>query len=941
MADGRITIDTKIDQSGIDEGVKTMQGKLNRVADKMDKVGKKMSTTVTAPIAGLTGAVIKIGMDFEASMSHVQAVTGATGSEMQKLESLAKELGETTKFSANDAAEAMGFLGMAGYKTNQIMSAMPGLLDLAASGQLELGRAADIATNIVSGFNMAAKDTGMVSDVLAKAAASANTSVEQLGAAMSYVAPVAAGAGISLQETAAAIGILSDAGIQGERAGTALRGIIASLQNPTGGTNRALEKLGLTAADIDPTMNSLADILRKLESAGIDSKTAMELVGVEAGPALLAMLNRGSGGLKSFAQDLTNSEGAAAQMAKTMSDNTKGSFDEFTSALEGVALAFADILLPIVTDFLDFITILVRKFGEMPVAVQKIILIISGIAAAIGPLLLIISGVIKAFTTFTTILPIIKNVGTAIGFLTNPVGLVIAAVAGLVALIIIYWDEIKAVTEAVFGWIAEFLSNLWDEIKEVASIAWEGITNFLSEVWTAISEVAVAIWQPIADFLEGLWEVIKTVAMAAWNVITVVLTELWQRLLDVATPIFQGIADFISGVWEWIKDRAVEAWNILTEFLMEIWNTIYEAVQPIFQAVHDFIMGIWEGIRDTAAVIWEGLIEILTIYWETIKENATVIFTAIMDVLTAIWEGIRDITMSIWDTISEYLSIVWNTIKDVAFIIWNAIKDTLSLIWYMIKTLAQGNFDSIAEIIDIVWGTIKDVTSTIWNAIKDALLLIWDGIKNATSTVFNGIKNTISTIWDTIRNVTSSVWNGIWNIISSIINNISSAISKVFNTIKNTVTGVWNGIKSATDRIWNGIVNAIKGAANTIIGVINSIIGAIGSINIPIPKIPDWVPGLGGKGGGSIGFPKLPKIPSLDVGTNFVAKDGLAFLHKGEAVVPKKYNPAAGGKGGDINITVQEMHVRSEEDIYKVSRQLKRLQDRALLSKGTGGVSTI
>src|SRR5690606_22032129 len=205
-----------------------------------------------------------------------------------------------------------------------IMASMPGLLDLAAAGQLDLGRAADITTNIMSGFNMEADKTQQVADMLAAAASSANTSVEQMGTAMSYVAPVAAGAGISLEETAAAIGILSDAGIQGERAGTALRGIIASLQNPTGATKRALEKLGLTAEDIDPSMNSLADILRKLEEAGIDSSIAMELVGVQSGPALIALLNQGSDGLGKFTQDLENSEGAAAQMAKTMSDNTKG-----------------------------------------------------------------------------------------------------------------------------------------------------------------------------------------------------------------------------------------------------------------------------------------------------------------------------------------------------------------------------------------------------------------------------------------------------------------------------------------------------------------------------------------------------------------------------------------------------------------------------------------
>src|SRR5690606_4996170 len=158
----------------------------------------------------------------------------------------------------------------------------------------------DIATNIVSGFNMTAKDTGRVSDMLAAAAASANTDVEQLGAAMSYVAPVAAGAGISIEETAAAIGILSNSGIQGERAGTALRGMIASLQNPTGQTAKALEDLGLSADDVNPSMHSLSDILKTLEESGMDSSQAMQLVGVEAGPALLAMLTQGSKGLSDY-----------------------------------------------------------------------------------------------------------------------------------------------------------------------------------------------------------------------------------------------------------------------------------------------------------------------------------------------------------------------------------------------------------------------------------------------------------------------------------------------------------------------------------------------------------------------------------------------------------------------------------------------------------------
>src|SRR5690606_35210965 len=294
------------DMRAFDREMRKLTKDVRTVGKKFKEVGAKMTAAFTAPAIAVATASIKIGMDFEAAMSKVQALSGATGDELAALEKQARELGKTTVFSASEAAEGMTFLAMAGYDANQIMSSMPGLLDLAAAGQLDLARAADITTNIMSGFNMEADQTQAVADMLAAAAASANTSVEQMGNAMSYVAPVAAGAGLSIEETAAAIGILSNAGIQGERAGTALRGIIASLQNPTGQTAKALEALGLTADDVNPSIHSLTDILKTLEEAGMDSSQAMQLVGTTSGPALIAMMSQGSEGLAEFTEQLEN-----------------------------------------------------------------------------------------------------------------------------------------------------------------------------------------------------------------------------------------------------------------------------------------------------------------------------------------------------------------------------------------------------------------------------------------------------------------------------------------------------------------------------------------------------------------------------------------------------------------------------------------------------------
>lgn len=378
-------------------GLENFSSKMNTMGDSLVGFGQNMSMKVTAPIVGAGAAALTAGMNFEEGMSKVQAISGATSEELEQLEDMAKDLGETTRFSATEASEGMSFLAMAGFETNEILDSMPGLLDLAAAGQLDLGRAADITTNVMSGFNLETEETGRVSDILAESAASANTSVEQMGGAMSYVAPVAEGAGLSIEETAAAIGTLSNAGIQGERAGTALRSMIASLQNPTGQTANALKDLGLSAEDVNPSMNSLSEILGTLEDAGMDSSQAMQLVGQEAGPGLIALLSEGSDGLKEFTNDLENSEGAATSMADKMSDNAKGSIREFRSALEGIGIAASEHLIPPLTDIIEKGTTLVRKFGELDKGTQKTIITTLGLAAVIGPLSLVLG------TTFRTV----------------------------------------------------------------------------------------------------------------------------------------------------------------------------------------------------------------------------------------------------------------------------------------------------------------------------------------------------------------------------------------------------------------------------------------------------------------------------------------------------------------------------------------------------------
>ena len=259
MADGKIVIDTDLDSSGIEGGLK----KLGSITTKGLKVATTAITGTATALGGISTAAVKIGSDFEAQMSRVKAISGATGEEFEKLKKQAIQLGADTAFSASEAAQGMENLAAAGFTTSEIMDAMPGMLNLAAASGEDLASSADIAASTLRGFGLEASDAAHVADVLAENANRTNSSVSETGEAMKYVAPLARAAGISLEETAAAIGIMANAGIQGSQAGTTLRGAISRLSKPTDAMTAAMEELGISFYDSEGKMKSLSAMARK------------------------------------------------------------------------------------------------------------------------------------------------------------------------------------------------------------------------------------------------------------------------------------------------------------------------------------------------------------------------------------------------------------------------------------------------------------------------------------------------------------------------------------------------------------------------------------------------------------------------------------------------------------------------------------------------------
>lgn len=368
-------------------------------ADKAGEIGTKLTVGVTTPIIGLGTAAVKAGNDFEAQMSRVSAIAGAYGDDLEKLRDMAIELGAETSFSATESAQAMENLASAGFSTEEIMQAMPGMLDLAASSGEDLASSADIAASTLRGFQLNASEAGHVADVLAKNAADTNAAIIDTGYAMKYVAPVAQSVGWSLEEVTAAIGVMADAGIKGEQAGTTLRGALTRLMKPTDAMQSAMDSLGITFYDSQGKMKPLSTIIDELQKSTEeltdeqrDNKLAT-IFGTEALSGMKVLLASSKDELDTMTDGLKKADGAAEKMADTMLDNTKGSIEEMNGSLETAGITIQKQLAPWITKGAEMVTDLANQFADLDENTQGTILTIGGIAAASGPVIKGLSGV--------------------------------------------------------------------------------------------------------------------------------------------------------------------------------------------------------------------------------------------------------------------------------------------------------------------------------------------------------------------------------------------------------------------------------------------------------------------------------------------------------------------------------------------------------------------
>lgn len=598
--------------------------KIKTAGDNISNAGQKL-LPVTGAVAGLGTAAVTTAANFESSMSQVQATMGITKDSMSTvdgqsvntmdtLSKLAKKMGAETAFSASECAEALNYLALAGYDTQQMCDTLPTVLNLAAAGDIELASASDMVTDAMSALGTGVDEAGTMVDQMAKTASTTNTSVAQLGEGILTIGATAKSIKGGTAELNTALGILANNGIKGAEGGTHLRNIILSLQNPTDKAALAMEQLGLQVYDSEGNMRSMNDILGDLNS-GMDGMTAAEksnIIGKIFNKTDLSSVNALLANTGSTWDDLqksiSDSGGAAGQMADTQLDNLQGQITILKSALEGLAISFGELLMPAIKQIVGWVQKFVEWLNSLDDGTKKTVVTIALLAAALGPVLIVVGKVVSAVGTIMTVVPKIAGViNTVKGafaalnttMLANPIVLIVAAIAALVAAFIYLWNNCDG--------FRQFWIDLWENIKQAAITAWEAVKSFLTTAWEAIKNTATTIFEALKAFFSTIWEGIKLIFSTVAEVIKTIIVTYFNVYKTIITTVFNAIKIVVTTVWNAIKTVITTVVTAIQTFITTAWNTIKTVISTVVNAIRTVVSGafnaMWTGITTTVGNI--------------------------------------------------------------------------------------------------------------------------------------------------------------------------------------------------------------------------------------------------------------------------------------------------------------------------------------------------
>lgn len=969
----------------------TAEQKLNGLSSAFKTTGGLLSKNVTLPIVGVGAAAVKTATDFEAGMSEVKAISGATGSEFDALRDKAIEMGAKTKFSASDSADAFKYMAMAGWDASQMMDGIAGIMDLAAASGEDLATTSDIVTDALTAFGLQASDSAHFADVLAQASSKSNTNVGLMGETFKYVAPVAGALGYSIEDTAVAIGLMANSGIKGSQAGTALRSTITRLAKPVGEAKDAVEELGISITNADGTMKPLSQTMVELREkfAGLTEEQkaqyAAMLAGQEGMSGLLAIVNASDEDFQKLTDEINNANGAAEDMASVMMDNTAGAVEQLKGALESAGILIGEKLTPYIRKLAEWITGLVEKFNSLSEEEQDQIVKFGLILAAIGPVLLIlakvisvVSTVVKAFKLFGTTMTTIKTsvdlvkagyaglatqmggipklvagISTGFGGMLAPIMAVVAVVAVLIGAFVTLWKTNEDFRNK--------MTQIWNKIKISIDGFFDGVVeriNALGFDFESITEVIKAVWLALCDILAPVFE-------GAFNTIAIVLDGVFNQILsvmDIFIGLFtgnweqlgEGVKGVVSGIVETFANLGSNILSVIGDIGSEILNKLgFEKAAEGFQNFFDTLSDLFGQIPE----LLSGAIDtIVSFFTETIPNAFNSAIEAVQGFVDNIIEFFtvtvpEAFSTFVNETIPNAINSIVQWFEQLPYMIGYAIGELIGYfylfatnLWTWITTelplIIEGIIQWFAQLPSRIWEWLTGVVTNVINWGVE----MYNNAVLAASNFVNGaiewISQLPSRIWAWLTSTVSNVISWGANMVSqarSVATNFVNSFISFITSLPSKVWGIIQQIPSKVSAIGSQLYNAGRNIFQSLWNGIKSIGGSIfGWVSDFAGKIGDFVGGIvdGFKNIVSGANDAKSAARSVDGkhanGLDYVPYNGyVAELHEGERVLTKQQNREYNeGRTGQGGDTFN--FYNTQPTPYEYARQMKKAKKELL-----------
>lgn len=824
-----------LDINGFLKGLKTAQkeaedttkrisseigGHLQTAGKNLETVGSTLTKAVTAPIVGLGGLIVKTSSSFESAMSRVQAVSGASGGELQKLNKKAQELGATTAWSASEVADGMTEMAKAGWSASDIIDGMAGVLNAASASGEDLAQVSTIVADAITGFGLKAKDASRVADLLTESANAGTIDITDLGESFKYISPIAKTMGFSIEDVTTAISAMSMSGIKGSQAGTSLRTMMARMVKPTDDVKKAMDELGIKLTNSDGSFKSLNTIVAEMRGSfnGMtdEQKTyyATVLAGQDGMSGLLSLLSMTQGEYDKISESMKNCSGVAEDTAKTMLDNFGGQLTILKSSLEGVAIQFGEVLLPYFKNFVTWVQQVVLKLQSMTKEQKEQIVKWAAFAAAIGPTLLVFdkltSTVGKLMSAFGAVPKVISTVQKdfkllqlGITHIQEGFALSKAGFSGL-------GKEASVLGSFIGGLSTPMIASAAAVGVLVAAFAtlWKTSEVFRNKMTSTFKEITSAF----GAFFSGVSERFNALGINLESIVNVIKT-VWLGFCNLLAPIFESAFAQVSTVISTVLNIILGIVDVFISVFTGNWSQAWNGIKEIFSSV-------WEGIKSSFGNVGSLLGGV-----------ANSILSWFGTSLSGIWSSITgfftNMGSSIVNAVSSFAVNVVNKGKEMAINFANAVITFFTNLPYKIGYFLGYTVTSVAMWTVNMVNKAREMGTNFINAVVTFFKNLPTNVMNFLTNAYNNVRQWDINMVNSAKKVGMNFVNNVINFIRQLPSNISKWFNNTINSARNFVSGLGAKGREAGESLLNNVVNTAKSIPSKMLSIGSNIVEGV------------------------------------------------------------------------------------------------------------------